>query len=124
MALSIVLGIHCILDGLAVSAATTVERAFGIRVLAGMAIHKLPEGFALGTILIAGGRSTWRALGWAAAIEAATLGGPMTTLVWTHPSGFWLSLVLAQTGGTLLYLSGNALWNAAPLAPRLIVTRT
>ena len=122
MTVAIVLGIHCFLDGLAVSAASTVDAAFGIRMLAGLAMHKMPEGFALGIILMASGRSTWRAFVAAVAIEAATLGGPLTTLVWTHPSPFWLSFVLAHIGGTFLYLSTNALRGAFRAALEVAVT--
>ncbi len=123
IAVGIVLGIHCFLDGLGVSAASTVGASFGLRVLSGMAIHKLPEGVALG-ILMASGRSTRRAFALAVAIEAATLGGPLASVAWTHPSAFWLSLVLAHIGGTFLYLSGNALWGALPAVPHVSVTGT
>ena len=124
IALAIVLGIHCFLDGLGMSAASTVDASVGIRVVSGMAIHKLPEGFALGMILMAGGRSAWRAFAVATAIEAATLGGPLTTTVWTNPSGFWLSLVLAYLGGTFLYLSATGLWEALGRLPPMSAVRT
>jgi zinc transporter ZupT len=124
IALAVVLGIHCFLDGLGMSAASTVDASFGVRVLSAVAIHKLPEGFALGIILMAGGRSPWRAFALATAIEAATLGGPLTTILWTHPSAFWLSLVLAHLGGTFLYLSATAVWDALWPLPPMRAVRT
>jgi zinc and cadmium transporter len=109
---ALVLGVHCFLDGLGVSAASTVEASFGLRVFGAIAIHKLPEGFALGLMLMAGGRSTPAAFVWAVGIEAATLAGALAGAVWIHPSGFWLAVVLAHIGGTFLYLSASGLRDA------------
>jgi zinc transporter ZupT len=113
---ALVLGGHCFLDGLGVSAATRVEAAFGLRVFVAIAVHKLPEGFALGMVLMAGGWPAWRALAWAIVIEAATLGGALAGVWWMHLSEFWLALILAHIGGTFLYLSAGGLQDA--LAPR------
>jgi zinc transporter ZupT len=113
--LALVLGIHCFLDGLGVSAASTVEASFGLRVCGAIAVHKLPEGFALGLMLIAGGRPAWRAFSWAVGIESATLAGALAG-AFMHPSEFWLAVVLAHIGGTFLYLSVSGLRDA--LAPR------
>jgi zinc and cadmium transporter len=105
-------GIHCVLDGLGVSAASTVEVAFGLRVFGAIAVHKLPEGFALGLMLMAGGRSAWAAFAYAVGIEAATLAGALAGMLWIHPSAFWLAVVLAHIGGTFLYLSVSGLQDA------------
>jgi zinc transporter ZupT len=106
---SLVLGIHCFIDGLGLRTASTVETALGLRVFAAIAVHKLPEGFALGLVLMAGGRTPWQALRWASGIETSTLAGGLAGVLWAHPSGFWQALVLAQMGGTLLYLSASGL---------------
>src|SRR5260221_11569435 len=81
-----VLSVHCFIDGLGVSAASTVEAAFGLRVFAAIAVHKLPEGFALALVLMAGGKSPWQAFWWTAGIETATLGGAFAGVFWTQPS--------------------------------------
>src|SRR5258707_779848 len=46
-----VLAIHCFFDGLGVSAASAMGESFGVRVFAAIALHKLPEGFALALML-------------------------------------------------------------------------
>jgi zinc transporter ZupT len=116
--LAIVLGVHCFLDGLGISAAATVGASFGWRVFAAIAVHKLPEGFALGLMLMLGSHSASRAFVWTAAIETATLAGAQAGAVWMHPSAFWLSLVLAHIGGTFLYLSVSGLRDAlSPATP-------
>lgn len=110
--LALVLGLHCFIDGLGVTVASTVEAAFGIRMFGAIAVHKLPEGFALVLMLLAGGRTTWGALAWAIAIEAATLAGALTGWLWAQPSEFWLAVVLAHIGGTFLYLCVSGLKDA------------
>jgi zinc transporter ZupT len=110
--LAMVLGLHCFLDGLGLSAASAVGASFGWRVFAAIAVHKLPEGFALGLMLMVGSHSASRALAWTAAIETATIAGAQAGAVWVHASGFWLSLVLAQIGGSFLYLTVSGLRDA------------
>jgi zinc transporter ZupT len=104
-----VLGVHCFIDGFGISAASTVETAFGLRVLAAIAVHKLPEGFAVALVLMAGSRSARQAFQWALGIEVATLLGAVASALWTHPSEFWQAVVLANVGGTFLYLSFSGL---------------
>ena len=86
--------------------------SFGLRVFGAIAIHKLPEGFALGLMLMLGGRSAASALAMAIGIEAATLVGAIAGAEWMHPSEFWRALVLATIGGTFLYLSVSGLADA------------
>jgi zinc transporter ZupT len=79
---------------------------------AAIAVYKVPEGCALALVLMAGGKSPWQAFWWTAGIETATLGGAFAGVFWTQPSEFWLSLVLAEIGGTFLYLSVSGLRDA------------
>src|ERR1700737_4756011 len=113
----LVLGIHCFLDGLGVGAASKVEASFGLRVFGAIAVHKLPEGFALALMLMAGGRAAWASFAYAVGIEAATLAGALASVLWIHPSEFWLAMVLAHIGGTFLYLSVSGLQDA--LSPQM-----
>jgi zinc transporter ZupT len=104
-----VLCVHCFIDGLGITAATNAQSWLGLRVLAAIAVHKLPEGFAIALVLMAGGRLPWSALSWALGIELTTIAGGMAGIRWDHPSPFWQALVLAQIGGTFLYLSFSGL---------------
>lgn len=117
--LSVVLGIHCFVDGLGVSTAVTVAPSLGMRVFGAIALHKVPEGFALMVVLLTGGGSAWQAFRRACAIESATLGGALAAAVWAHPSNFWMALVLAHVGGTFLYLSASGLQDAFAARPSL-----
>jgi zinc transporter ZupT len=104
-----VLCVHCFIDGLGIGAASNVESWFGLRVLGAIAVHKLPEGFAIALVLMAGGRESWNTFRWAFGIETTTILGALAGTSWVHPSPFWQSLVLAQIGGTFLYLSVSGL---------------
>lgn len=117
-----VIGVHCFLDGIGVSAASAVQPAFGIRVFWAIAVHKLPEGFALALMLMAGGRSARAAVGWAVGIEAATVAGALAAALWNEPSPVWAAVVLAHIGGTFLYLSVNGLRDALSQRPSHAVT--
>jgi zinc transporter ZupT len=120
----LVLATHCFLDGLGVSAAATIGSAFGLRVFGAIAVHKLPEGFALGLMLMAAGRSVWNAFAVAVAIETSTLAGAAVGVFWMHPSEFWLAVVLAHIGGTFLYLSVSGFQDALSPRPAPVVVAT
>jgi len=122
--LASVLAVHCFFDGLGVSAASTIGEAFGLRVFAAIAVHKLPEGFALALMLMVGGRGPWRAFAIAAAVEVSTLAGALAGRVWIHPSELWLSLVLATIGGTFLYLAVSGFWDLLAPAPEAAVVHS
>jgi zinc transporter ZupT len=120
--LSVVLAAHCFIDGIGVSAAESVGATLGLRVFAAIAVHKLPEGFALALVLMNAGHSPRRAFWWTCGIEVATLAGSVAGRV-VHPSEFWLSLVLAHVGGTFLYLSVTGLRDALSRPPAVVVAR-
>jgi zinc transporter ZupT len=102
--LAVVLAIHCVMDGLGVTAAASMQGSLGTRVLAATALHKLPEGFALALMMILGSHAAWRAVMTAMLVELATLAGGALDLLWARPSPFWLAVILAAIGGTFLYL--------------------
>jgi len=110
--LAIVLAIHCLLDGLGISAASLVHGSFGLRVFAAIAVHKLPEGFALAMMLIAGSQPPSRAIATTIGVETATLAGAAIGAVWATPSPYWLAILLAHIGGTFLYLAVTGFWEA------------
>jgi zinc transporter ZupT len=120
--LSAVLATHCFVDGVGISAAESVGMTFGLRVFAAIAVHKLPEGFALTLVLINAGHSPRRAFWSTCAIEVATIAGAVVGAA-VHPSDFWLSLVLAHIGGTFLYLSVSGLRDAFSNSPAVVVAR-
>jgi zinc transporter ZupT len=74
-----------------------------------LCIHKVPEGLALGSLLIGAGFERTAALGWVAAVEATTLlGGLIGYFFLANISTFWLGLIMAEVGGGFIYLAAHA----------------
>jgi len=109
--LVIALAIHSTTDGVVLGiqrGAPTME-ATKWSLFAALCIHKVPEGLALGSLLIGGGLHRSAALGWVAAVEATTLVGGVTGYFFlTNISIFWLGLIMAHVGGGFIYLAVHA----------------
>src|SRR5436190_13086324 len=109
--LIIALAIHSTTDGVALGIqreAATME-ATKWSLFSALCIHKLPEGLALGSLLIGAGLHRSAALGWVAAVEATTLvGGVIGYFFMTNISTFWLGLIMAEIGGGFVYLAVHA----------------
>src|SRR5213082_2886395 len=110
--LVIALAIHSTTDGVALGIqreAPTME-ATKWSLFSALCIHKVPEGLALGSLLIGAGLHRSAAFGWVAAVEATTLlGGLIGYFFLSHISTFWLGLIMAQVGGGFIYLAAHAL---------------
>jgi zinc transporter ZupT len=102
--------LHSFLDGWSVA---TVQLAapLGLRVAVpvAVALHKAPEGLALGGILRAAVRSRAAALGWAALAEGSTLaGGALGLVMGPHLGSEWITYPLGIAAGWLCYLGYHA----------------
>lgn len=100
--------LHSLFDGWAFATGYANGLAYGLSF--GVAVHKIPEGIALGVILRAALGRRGQALTWAAAIQAVTiLGGALqiTAAPWLGPQ--WIAALLALGGGMFLYLGGHAM---------------
>ncbi len=116
VAMMIALSIHCMADGLALAAGHEAEAAQGqggrvldFSLILAVCVHKVPEGLALGALLLgAGFGSKWTILG-VAAVEAMTLvGGVLGWVFFRGISSFWLDAVVAHVGGGFLFLAIHA----------------
>jgi zinc transporter ZupT len=109
------LAIHCTVDGLALAAGHEgrVAPASGHWLDASMTfaicVHKMPEGLALGALLLGAACSRRRMLWFVAAVESTTLiGGLLGWLVLRDVSAVWLAVALAHAGGGFLFLATHA----------------
>jgi zinc transporter ZupT len=102
--------VHAFLDGLGISAAGQGSTSGLVTaVAAGVTLHKIPEGIALGIMLRAAVRSRWSAFLLCAAAEAATLLGSVFESAITSQAGAaWVTGALALAGGSFLYLGFHA----------------
>lgn len=103
-------GLHSFFDGwsLAVSQHDAPE-SLKVAFLAGIAIHKLPEGLALGALLAAAlGNAGKAQLGAAAAQSCMLAGGLLATLLSPYLGANWSIGFLAVAAGAFLYLGYHA----------------
>jgi zinc transporter ZupT len=110
-ALIVALAIHSTTDGLAlvIQGETPATGATRWSLFSALCIHKIPEGLALGSLLIGAGLQRAAAVGWVAAVEATTLlGGVIGYLFLTNISILWLGLIMAHVGGGFIYLATHA----------------
>ena len=110
-ALVVALAIHSTTDGVAlgIGPETAASTAGKWSLFSALCIHKVPEGLALGSLLIGAGLQRANALVWVAAVEATTLlGGALGFFFLVNTTTFWLGLIMAHVGGGFLYLAAHA----------------
>src|SRR6266487_5537230 len=110
-ALIFALAIHSTTDGLVLGIQQEAPSMDATKwsLFSALCIHKVPEGLALGSLLIGAGLQRSGALGWVAAVEATTLlGGVIGYFFLAKVSTFWLGLIMAHVGGGFFYLAVHA----------------
>jgi zinc transporter ZupT len=117
-AMMIALAIHCTVDGLAMAAGheahetshTEAGRAVGLAIVFAVCVHKVPEGLALGALLLGAGFSRTAVILRVMAVESTTvLGGVVGLFFLKNVSGVWIGAALAHAGGGFFYLACHAL---------------
>lgn len=117
--------LHSFLDGWGiVTSQWSTTPGLRIAVPLAVALHKLPEGVALGGILLASVGRRASALGWCALVEGATLLGGLAGL-WMAPhlGTEWLMYPLGLTAGWLFFLGFHAVheeWKRRGAGPAFV----
>lgn len=100
--------LHAALDGWSVNAAQD-DSILSAGFLLGIAVHKMPEGLALGVISRAALRSRSAAMLWCALAQSATLlGAGLEGVLGPYLGPQILHILLALAGGSFLYLGWHA----------------
>src|SRR5216110_138892 len=110
-ALIVALAIHSTTDGMVLGIQQEAPSIDATKwsLFSALCIHKVPEGLALGSLLIGAGLRRSTALGWVAAVEATTLvGGVIGYFFLANVSSFWLGVIMAHVGGGFIYLATHA----------------
>jgi ZIP family zinc transporter/zinc and cadmium transporter len=110
-AMMLALAIHCTVDGLAMAAGgdKSTSHATGFTIVLAVCVHKIPEGLALGALLLGAGLSRKGIIYRVMAVEATTLlGGAIGLIFFPNVSAFWISIALAHAGGGFLFLATHA----------------
>jgi zinc transporter ZupT len=117
--------LHSFLDGWSI-ATVQLHVPLGLRVAVpvAVALHKLPEGIALGGILRASVKSRAAAMGWCALAEGTTVvGGTLGLLMAPHLGTAWITYPLGVAAGWLFYLGFHAVheeWKRRGAAPAFL----
>src|SRR5205823_3764909 len=110
-ALIVALAIHSATDGMVLGIQQEAPSIDATKwsLFSALCIHKVPEGLALGSLLIGAGFRRAAAFGWVATVEATTLLGGAIGMLWLGKvSTFWLGLIMAHVGGGFIYLATHA----------------
>lgn len=105
---------HSFLDGWSVRALSTLRIA-GVTGPLGLALHKVPEGIAIGWIARRTLRSSWKAISAAVGVELATLVGayvePRASASGEAAFGtWWTAAVIAIVSGSFLFVAIHAVF--------------
>jgi zinc and cadmium transporter len=99
------LGIHTFFDGVAIASGFLVSGWLGIVIFVAIVLHKLPEGFAISSLMLAGGESRKNALRGAMLLGAATVVGVLLTGLMKAAVAFTLPI----SAGVTLYVAASDL---------------
>src|SRR5437763_3732429 len=125
-ALIVAFAIHSTTDGLALGIQNNAPGTEATKwsLFSALCIYKLPDGLALGSLLIGAGLHRSAAFGWVAAVEATTLiGGVIGYFFLANVSSFWLGVIMAHVGGGFIYLAAHAvLGEMVKHGKKLVVT--
>lgn len=99
------LSVHALFDGVAIGSGFVISPSLGWLIFIAILLHKAPEGFTVASVMLASGRSRSFALSAAIALAAATLAG--VAVIEFVPS--WLPYGLPISAGVALYVGASDL---------------
>jgi zinc transporter ZupT len=117
-AMMLALAIHCTADGVALAAGreahashSSAGRLLDFSLVLAVCVHKVPEGLALGALLLGAGLSPAKVVLRVACVEATTLLGGVVGWYFLQQVGdAWLDAVVAHVGGGFLFLASHAVF--------------
>jgi ZIP family zinc transporter/zinc and cadmium transporter len=99
------LSVHALFDGVAIGSGFVINSTLGWLIFLAILLHKAPEGFTMASVMLASGRSRTMAFYSAVALAAATLAGVL--VIELIPS--WLPYGLPISAGVALYVAATDL---------------
>ncbi len=100
---------HTFFDGVSIAAAAQIDMRLGSLVFLAVFLHKFPEGFTIGSMVMAAGKGRREVLGATALIGAATLAGVLFFALIGANLGFTVAYALPLAGGITLYVAASDL---------------
>ena len=112
-AMILALGLHSMMDGMALALGKESGAISGLdaSLFLAVCVHKIPEGLALCSLLLAAGFRRGPALAWVAAVESTTLlGGAIGLFISPQIPDIWLHSLMAHLGGGFIFLAVHAVF--------------
>lgn len=100
---------HTFFDGVSIAAAAQIDLRVGALVFLAVFLHKFPEGFTIGSMVLAAGRGRREVLIAASIIGFTTLFGVMAFYLIGSTIGFTVAYALPIAGGVTLYVAASDL---------------
>lgn len=97
--------VHTFFDGVSIASGFHVSMELGLLIFVAVALHKIPEGFTVGSIMLASGRNRTAALMSSAALGLSTIFG---VLFASYLEGL-LGYRLALSAGVMIYVAASDL---------------
>jgi ZIP family zinc transporter/zinc and cadmium transporter len=99
------LSVHALFDGVAIGSGFVVSNMLGWLIFLAIFLHKAPEGFTIASVMLASGRSRRAAFYSAVALAVATLAGVLVIELAPH----WLPYGLPISAGVAFYVGASDL---------------
>ncbi|MBC7900835.1 MAG: ZIP family metal transporter [Saprospiraceae bacterium] len=101
--------IHTFFDGVAIAAASQIDVRVGFLVFIAVFLHKFPEGFTTGSMILAAGKSFREVLIATSILGATTLAGVLLFYFIGNSLGFSVAYALPLASGVTLYVAASDL---------------
>ena len=101
--------IHTFFDGISIAAAAQVDLKVGFLVFLAVFLHKFPEGFTIGSIVVAAGKGLREVLIATSVIGATSLLGVLLFYFAGNLTGFSVAYALPLASGVTLYVAASDL---------------
>lgn len=101
--------VHAFFDGISIAAAAEVSPRVGLLVFIAIFLHKFPEGFTIGSMVLAAEKNWTTVFAATAIVGSATLIGVLTIYLAGDITGFSVAYALPLAGGVALYVSASDL---------------
>jgi len=101
--------IHTFLDGVSIAAAAQLDLRIGFLVFLAVFLHKFPEGFTIGSMVLAAGKGRREVLIATSLIGATTLLGVLLFYMLGRNIGFSVAYALPIASGVTLYVAASDL---------------
>jgi zinc transporter ZupT len=101
--------VHTFFDGVTIAAASQIDVKVGFLVFVAVFLHKFPEGFTVGSMVLAAGKARRQVMIAASLLGAATLAGVLVFYVVGTNLGVSVAYALPVAGGVTLYVAASDL---------------